>query len=136
MTLAMSGPLQEAIYALLSDDAALADVVGSAIYDAVPHGTLPPIYVLLGVEDVRDASDGTGAGALHQLTISVVTTVAGFAGAKLAAAAISDVLDGARPVLPRGRVIFIRFDRARARRVEGASTRQLDMRFLARVEDD
>lgn len=136
MSFAMSGPLQAAVYAALTADTALASVVGTAIYDAVPAGALPPIYVRLGSETVTDASDCSGAGAVHQLTVSVITTSPGFSQAKAAAAAVSDVLHGSDLTLSRGRLVYLRFERARASRVESAATRQIDLRFAARVQDD
>lgn len=136
MSFAMSGPLQRAVYDALNADSALGGIVGSAIYDAVPTGTLPVIYVRLGSEEVRDASDGSGAGAVHRFTVSVITSSPGFAHAKEAAAAISDVLHDGDLVLSRGRLVSLRFERARAARVEAAATRQIDLRFAARVQDD
>ncbi|MDF3413442.1 DUF3168 domain-containing protein [Sulfitobacter sp. M57] len=136
MSFAMSGPLQRAVYETLNADSALGGIVGSAIYDAVPTGTLPVIYVRLGSEEVRDASDGSGAGAVHRFTVSVITSSPGFAQAKEAAAAISDVLHDGDLVLSRGRLVSLRFERARAARVEAAATRQIDLRFAARVQDD
>lgn len=136
MSFAMSGPLQAAVYAALIADPALSAIVGSAVYDAVPSGALPAIYVRLGSETVSDASDGTGAGAVHRFTVSVLSTEPGFAQAKLAAGAISDVLhDGALP-LSRGRLVSLRFERAKAQRIEGEAHRQIDLRFAARVQDD
>lgn len=136
MSFAMSGALQEAVYAALVSDATLGTIVGSAVYDAVPTGALPPLYVRLGSEEVRDASDCSGAGAEHRFTVSVITSAPGFARAKAAAAAVSDVLHGADLTLSRGRLVFLRFERARARRLESAATRQVDLRFVARTQDD
>ncbi|KIN60748.1 gene transfer agent [Sulfitobacter noctilucae] len=136
MSFAMSGPLQAAVYDALVGDAVLGAIVGSAVYDAMPSGSLPPIYVRLGSEEVRDASDGSGAGAVHRLTVSVITSRPGFSQAKAAAGAISDVLHEAALSLARGRLVSMRFDRARVARVESAATRQIDLRFTARVQDD
>jgi hypothetical protein len=111
-------------------------IVGTAIYDAVPSGALPPIYVRLGSETAADASDGSSAGAVHRFTVSVITTAPGFAQAKAAAAVISDVLHGGDLILSRGRLVYLRFERAKAARVESAATRQIDLRFAARVQDD
>ncbi|KIN66303.1 putative GTA protein [Sulfitobacter noctilucicola] len=136
MTFALSGPLQTAVFEALSGDSVLVMIVGTAIYDAVPTGALPPIYVRLGGEDATDASDGSGAGAVHKFTVSVITTNAGFAQAKAAAAAISDILHDGNLTLSRGRLVSMRFEKARAARVEAAATRQIDLRFAARVQDD
>ena len=136
MSYAMSGALQAAVYGALVADPALAALVGTAIYDAVPTGTLPDIYVRLGTETVRDASDVTGSGAIHQFSVSVITTHPGFASAKQAASAISDVLHNADLVLSRGHLVSLHFERASATRIDTASARQIDLRFRARVQDD
>ncbi|KEJ90206.1 DUF3168 domain-containing protein [Sulfitobacter donghicola] len=136
MSYAISAALQEAIFGALTADAALGALVGDGIYDALPVGSLPDLYVLLGSETVREASDGSGAGAVHFINISVVTTNAGFSSAKIAAAAVSDALHEAQMPLTRGSLISLRFERATAKRVDAASARQIDLRFRARVQDD
>lgn len=133
MSYSASAALQAAIYQRLASDLSLTALVGGAIYDAVPAGTLPDTYVTLGPEDVRDRSDATGAGAWHNVTISVLTATAGFQPAKDVAAAIGDALADADLTLSRGRMAGIRFYRARARR-DGA-LRRIDMTFRARVDD-
>jgi hypothetical protein len=135
MSYAISGPLQAAVFATLNADAALGALVGSAVYDAVPAGVVPDLYVRLGSETVREASDGTGAGAVHFLMVSVITTNPGFATAKAAAAAVSDALQDADLTLARGRLVSLRFEKATARRIDEASARQIDLRFRARVQD-
>jgi hypothetical protein len=136
MSYAVSGALQSAVFAALSGNAALVGLVGSAIYDAVPAGTVPDLYVRLGTETVREASDGSGAGAVHFLTVSVITTNPGFASAKAAATAVSDALHDADLALTRGTLVSMQFERATARRIDAASARQIDLRFRARVSDD
>ena len=136
MSYAVSGALQTAVFDALSNDASLGALVGTAIYDAVPSGVLPDIYVRLGSESVRDASDISGAGAVHALTISVITTNPGFATAKAAATAVSDALHDASLSLSRGALVSLRFERATAKRIDSASARQIDLRFRARVQDD
>tara|TARA_R110002110_G_scaffold194901_24_gene404135 strand:- start:687 stop:1097 length:411 start_codon:yes stop_codon:yes gene_type:complete len=136
MSFAGSGPLQAAVFDALRNDVPLGVIVGGAIYDAVPSGALPPIYVRLGSETAQDASDGAGAGALHRFTVSVITTQPGFASAKQAGAAISDALHNADLVLSRGRLVSLRFERARAARINAGAARQVDLRFAARVQDN
>ena len=136
MSFAMSGELQAAVYQALTGDVALSGIVGTAIYDAVPAGTLPVIYVRLGSEVAVDAADVTGHGAVHRMTISVITTSPGFADAKAAAGAISDVLHDAQLALARGHLVSLRFEQARAKRIDAVSARQIDLRFRARVQDN
>lgn len=135
MSYAMSAALQSAIFTALASDTVLAELVGDGIYDALPTGALPEIFVSLGREKVRDASDQSGNGALHNLEISVITSLPGFAGAKRVAAAVSDALHGADLTLARGRLVFLRFERAEARRTDANSTREILLRFRARVDD-
>ena len=135
MSYATSAALQAAIFARLVAHAPLTDLVGEAIYDALPAGPLPPLYATLGAEKVRDRSDKTMAAAEHDLTVSVVSDAAGFRAAKEAAAAVSDALVDASLILSRGKLVSLNFHRARARRVQDADMRRIDLRFRARVED-
>ncbi len=134
MSYALAAPLQAAVFARLQADGGLSALVGEHIYDALPTGTLPRLYVALGPETVRDASDGDGAAAWHVFTVSVVTETAGFHSAKTAAAAISDTLHGADLVLGRGRLVGLWFHKAKAARQSGG-LRRIDLTFRARVED-
>lgn len=135
MSYAMAAALQSAIYQQLAGDEALGTLVGGDIYDAPPQGPLPSLYLTLGAETVRDASDGTGRGAWHDLTIAVVTDAAGFHMAKTVAAAACDALDDAGLTLSRGRLVSLNFRRAQARR-ESGGLRRIDMTFRARVADE
>ena len=136
MSYGVSSALQTAVYQHLMGDAALTDLVGTAIFDALPAGKIPGLYVTLGPETVRERSDKSGQGALHTFTVSVVTDRAGFQTAKEVAAAVSDALIDADLTLTRGALIYLAFDRALAR-LEGTGTqRRIDLRFRARVEDN
>jgi hypothetical protein len=134
MSYAATAALQAAIYARLRADQALAVLVGDAIYDTLPDGDLPALYVVIGPEQVRDASDGSGLGAEHSLQISILGSQGGFGAVKAVAAAISDALDGADLNLARGRLVGIWFLRAEARRRETGRLRRIDMTFRARIE--
>lgn len=135
MSYAVAAALQAAVYQRLQADSALGVLVAGAIYDAIPPGTVTGTYVSLGPEDVRDASDQVGRGAVHEFTVSVVTDQAGFQSAKEAAAAVSLALTDADLALSRGRLVGLWFLSARARRVEKADIRRIDLTFRARVED-
>ncbi|MBV2361327.1 DUF3168 domain-containing protein [Thalassococcus sp. CAU 1522] len=134
MSYALSAALQAAIYQHLANDAALQALVGSNVFDAMPEGSVPALYVLLGQESVRDASDVSGRGSWHDLGVSVVTASAGFQTAKDAAAAICDALIDAPLALTRGRLVGMAFRRARAVRASGG-VRRIDLTFRARVDD-
>ena len=136
MSYGVSSALQKAVYSLLAADAGLDALIGSAIFDAAPSGPVPVTYVALGPEDAFDRSDATGGGAEHRFIVSVVSEDEGFAAVKAIAGAVSDILTGALPVLDRGRVVAIWFDRASAKRTGTAGrVRRVDLRFRARVED-
>ena len=57
MSFAASVALQGAVYQCLRGDAALHDLVGDAIFDAMPVEAPAGVFVSLGPEDVRDAGD-------------------------------------------------------------------------------
>lgn len=134
MSYGVSGALQAAVYGRLVGDAVLTALVGDKIYDALPSGVLPPLYVALGPEKVRDSGDGTGSGAWHEFQIAVVTSGAGFQAAKEAAGAVSDALHQSRLSLSRGRLIGLWFHKARAT-LEPGGLRRVDLTFRARVAD-
>lgn len=129
MSYAVSAALQKAVYQQL-------DTLGTPVFDAVPSGPLPELYISIGPEEARNASDATGVGAIHLFTVTVFSSAPSFAKAKGIAAQISDALTGPMPWLDRGTLIDISFQRARARRNEKGGGRQIDLRFRARVEDD
>ncbi|MFT5742238.1 MAG: hypothetical protein ACI86S_000295 [Paracoccaceae bacterium] len=135
MSYGVAESLQTAVYQHLVADVTLAGLVGTAIYDALPTGTLPPIYLALGPEIARDRSDKTGGGAEHEFTVSIVTDGAGFAAAKTAAAAVSDALVDADLTLTRGVLVSCNFYKATAARVGTGDVRRINMIFRARVDD-
>ena len=136
MSYGVSAALQAAVYQALLADGPLTGLVGTDIYDALPSGTLPSLYVTLGPEMVTDLSDKTGSGASHRFIISIVTDSAGFATAKDAAGAVSDVLVDADLTLARGVLVALNFLRAKAVRVGTADERRIDLTFRAIVQDD
>ena len=135
MSYGVSAALQAAIFQQLFTDPTLSGLVDGKIFDALPAGSVPPLYVAIGPEKVTDASDQTGGGAVHELTVSIVTESTGFAAAKDAAAAVSDALVDAQLVLTRGTLVSLRFYKASAARVGTGDTRRIDLIFRARVCD-
>lgn len=136
MSYAVSAALQAAVYQTLSSDVTISGLVGTDIFDAMPPGKVPPLYVAIGPEKARDASDGTGHGAWLEFSTSVVSDAAGFAAAKTLAGAICDALVDAPLSLDRGRLISLRFRRAKAARFGSDGARRIDLTFLARVADE
>ena len=135
MSYAVSAGLQQAVYAQLLNDTSVTALVGTDIYDAMPVGTPPDTYVTLGAEEARDRSDGSGPGALHTLSVSVITDASGFYGAKQIAAAISDSLHDADLTLSRGNLVNLSFYRAKAKLDGTGDRRRIDLSFRARVDD-
>lgn len=131
MSYAAAAALQAAVYARLTGWPALA---GVAVVDAMPTGTAPETFVLIGPEAVVDQSDKTGPGAEHRFEVAVISTDTGFLSAKTAAAAISDALVGASLTLAAGHLVGITFQRALARRLDEGATRRIDLTFRARIE--
>ncbi|WP_084648072.1 phage tail assembly chaperone [Paracoccus sp. J39] len=97
--------LQAAVYRVLREDAALHELVGDAIYDAMPVAAPAGPYVSLGPEEVRDAGDMTAAGAVHDFVVSVLSgaeAAGGFGAVKAAAVAVSEALETAELALMLG----------------------------------
>ncbi|UFM66678.1 DUF3168 domain-containing protein [Paracoccus sp. MA] len=129
--------LQAAVYRVLREDAALHELVGDAIYDAMPVAAPAGPYVSLGPEEVRDAGDMTAAGAVHDFVVSVLSgaeAAGGFGAVKAAAVAVSEALETAEIALHRGRLAGLWFLRARARRAENGAGRRVDLTFRARID--
>ena len=138
MTYALSEPLQKAVYAALVNDAGVAALVGSDIYDApLPQEvkSAPTDYILLGSETVRDRSSKTTDGAIHDLTVGVYSNAEGFSQSKQIAAAICDALLDATLPLERGNVVCLRFLKARADAGAPPNRRRIRLTFRAFVED-
>lgn len=123
--------LQSALHGRLTGLAALD---GIPVVDALPSGDVPLTYVLIGPEEVRDASDKSGNGAEHRVTLSVISEAAGFFSAKTIAAEIGDAMEATALPLPEGRVVSIRFQRAVARRLEAGAARRIDLVYRIRIE--
>lgn len=132
MSYGSAAALQEAVFAALAADATVSGLSGGAVFDAMPPGAVPSLYVSLGPERARPRADKTGGGALHDFSVSVVSAGAGFGAAKALAVAVSDALDGASLTLARGRLVNLAFRRAQAKRA--GDTRQIEMWFRARVD--
>lgn len=135
MSYGVAAALQEAVFQRLNTDSLVSSLVGGAIYDALPSGALPSVYLTLGPEDARERGDSSAGGAWHSFVVSVVSDGAGFLMAKQIAGAVSDSLVNADLALSRGQLTGIHFLRARARRQTGGSLRRIDLTFRAHVDD-
>jgi len=131
MSYAAAAALQAAVYGRLTGFAGL---TGVAVLDAAPPGVGPETFVLIGPEVVNDRSDKTGAGADHLFSVAVISKASGFRTAKGVAGAVSEALVGAALTLTTGRLVYLAFVQARARRLGDGDVRRIDMTFRARVE--
>lgn len=131
MSYAAAAALQSAVFAALTAAPALA---GISIVDAMPPGTAPGTFVLIGPEVAVDQSDGSGPGAEHRMVVSIISDASGFMTAKTVAAAVSDALLAGGLVLATGHLVSINFQRAVARRLDVGTVRRIDLTFRARVE--
>ncbi|WP_265500838.1 DUF3168 domain-containing protein [Paracoccus beibuensis] len=137
MSFAASVALQAAIYQHLRADPSLTDLVGDAIFDAMPVEAPSGVFVSLGAEEVRNASDATARGSRHDFVVSVMAGSdggAGFGAVKAVAVAVTDALEQGSLALSRGQLAGIWFLRATARRMKSGSARQVDLTFRARID--
>ena len=134
MTYATGESLQMAIYGHLLSDPAIDTLLSGAIFDDVPTDA-PDLFVAIGPEKTRGIGDSGGAGAIHELTFSVVTRRAGYLAAKAVAVAVSDALTAPDLALTRGRLVSLRFVRAEAKRDKTETARRIDLIFRARTDD-
>ena len=135
MTYAIGASLQRAVFAHLAGEAEIIEMVGPNIYDAVPAGAEPEVFVLIGEEVALDRSTQTSAAAYHDFAVSVFADQHGFSTSKALAALICDSLLVADLSLDRGRVTGLWFRRARTRRGREPDRRRIDLQFRAHVED-
>ena len=124
--------LQQAVYSALQADPDVATMSEGAIFDAMPEGPVPGLYVSLGPERVRESADKSAPGAVHEFSVRIVSDGAGFGTAKSLAVAVSDALDDAPLTLARGTLVSLHFRRARARRA--GDLREIELWFRARVD--
>jgi hypothetical protein len=139
MSYGMSWPLQQALHAAIAGDGGCAAFFGPRIYDAAPpfgpDASEEGLYLTIGDETVIDWGTATDRGARHQVTLTVHAPRHGFAEAKQAAAAVSDVMLDGVLTPSRGRVVGTYFLGARTRRAEGDALRRIEMRFGITMED-
>ena len=121
--------VQAFIYDRLSGDAALTALVGTAIYDTAPTDSPPDISVLIGAEEVLDASDKTGSADLHRAEIEIIARTSGFAAAKDVALAVRKSLDNASGIAGSGSITRVQFRRAQSLRDTTDGLRRVRMRF-------
>lgn len=131
MSYVLSEALQIGIYNRLGADAEVQRLSAGAVFDAMPAGTVPDLYVALGPEEARQRADVSGVLSEHDVVISVVTASSGFRQGKALAAAISACLTPEAMVLTAGSLVSLNFHKARAYRVGTGEIRRIDLTFRA-----
>jgi hypothetical protein len=135
MSYATSEALQVAIYTALIGSVEITTAVGGNIFDALPAGALPSLYIALGEEKARDHSTKTASGALHDIEVNVHGEVAGIQAVKALAALVCDALIDSDLVLNRGVLTRLQFKFARARKGLSPDQRVINLTFRACVVD-
>lgn len=125
--------LQGAVFQRLQADAGVQAELGGAIYDALPVGTLPDTYLVLGPEEARLRGDVSGAVARQDLVLRVVSTASGFAAAKAAAVAAAGALAGVELPLSGGQSASLSLRALVARRSADGAERRVDVTVRALV---
>jgi hypothetical protein len=110
-------------------------LVGGNIFDALPSGEIALTYILIGEEKILDRSDVTGASTRHDVTVSVVSSSAGFSDAKIIAAEICNALVDGSVILSAGNLRQIQFRSAKSRRDTGGAERRIDLIFRALIDE-
>jgi len=121
--------VQSFLYQRLANDAALAALVGDAIYDTPPAESLPDLSVVIGAEELLDASDKSAFARLHRAEVEIVARIAGFSVAKDVAHAVRASLEGATGSAGGGEITRIQFRRAQSMRDTNDGLRRVRMRF-------
>lgn len=137
MTMALSAPLQQALYERLTTAPELAALAGR-VYDDAPHREQAEsgVFVTLGDERVRPWNTASDRGAAHEIEIRVHGPSRGFLPVKEIAGAIAEVVETAPPAPVRGVVVTHEFVGARTRREEQGAARRIDLTFRFVIEDD
>lgn len=125
--------LQQAVYATLSVDSAVAALVGSAIFDAVPRdGDFPRIVIGEGQE--LDWSTATDEGSEHRFLVTVWSRKEGHGEAKQIATAIQDALHEAELTVTGQSLISLRHLSTDFARERDGKTWRATLKFRAVLE--
>jgi hypothetical protein len=136
---AFGAGLQAAVYQRLAGDAVLRDLVGDSIHDApleAGAGEVASEHVTLGEETARAWTTKTSAGAIHDFDVTVHSGRDGFDAAKRIAGAVCAALVDVPLAVPGGRVVALRFLRAKAERNRAPEKRKVLLRFRAVLDED
>lgn len=129
-----SASLQQAVLACLEANSDVAKLTGGHVYDALPPGELPILYVIFGTETVRDRSDMTSFAAVHEFDLSVITSSSGFQSAKTAASSVCKALQMKPLSLAEGHLVALNFHGAVSKRQSSGGGRRINLKFRALIE--
>ena len=129
-----SASLQRAVLTRLEADSEVAALTEGHVYDALPPGELPILYVIFGTETVRDRSDMTSFAAVHEFDLSVITSLSGFQSAKTLASYMCTALLTKPLSLADGHLIALNFQGAVSKRQSTGGGRRIDLKFRALIE--
>ena len=129
-----SASLQRAVLTRLEADSEVAALTEGHVYDALPPGELPILYVIFGTETVRDRSDMTSIAAVHEFDLSVITSLSGFQSAKTLASYMCTALLTKPLSLADGHLIALNFQGAVSKRQSTGGGRRIDLKFRALIE--
>lgn len=125
--------LQEAVFATLSGDAALAALVGGRVHDGPPRNVAAP-YLHLGEMTVRDWSTGTEEGAELRFEIVAVSREAGRSEALAIGERVRALLHEAAPALEGWRLVSLRHLSTQSGKSDRPALRRAVLRFRATLE--
>lgn len=130
-----SWALQQAIYATLSTDDGIKDVLGDPprVFDAPPRDAAFP-YCVIGDDQASDWSTSTEAGSEHIVQVHVWSRANGRREAKLVADAVQAALDGAELSVTGQALIDLRWLDANVAREADGETVRAALRFRAVLE--
>jgi hypothetical protein len=129
-----SWALQQALYGVLTGNAALAALIGPPrIYDDVPQGAALP-YLTIGQSTVRDWSTGTESGEEHILTLHVWSRAGGRKETHEIMEALRLAVHDQPLVLAGHRLVNLRHELSEARRDPDGETYHGTVRLRAVTE--
>lgn len=128
--------LQQSVFAALSGDAALTNILGAdRIYDAVPQPPCFP-YIVVDQTQIRDWSTTGGAGSEHTLLLHVWSRYEGKREVCEIAEAVRVVLDGAALHLSKHRLVALTHQYSDLKHDEDGETLHGIVRFRAVTEPE
>jgi hypothetical protein len=131
-----SWALQQAIFATLSTDDGMKDLLGDPprVFDAPPRDAAFP-YCVIGEGQASDWSTATEAGSEHILAVHVWSRASGHREAKLVADAVKDALDGAELSVTGQALIDLKWLDTNVTRDADGETIRAVLRFRAVMEE-